>query len=87
MTLHDIVKEWLEKNGYEGLYSVDADCGCKLDDLMPCGEPGMNCRAGHVVPCDPETCGADGDCPWHIGKKDCTQKGTPETPTLEEEKI
>ena len=77
MTFHVIVKAWLAEHGYDGLYNEDADCGCRVDDLMPCGEPGIRCRAGHVVPCDPDTCEVGGECPWHIGEKDCTEKGTP----------
>lgn len=63
-----IVREWLAANGYDGLYNEDA-CGCELADLMPCGEPNTGCMAGYRIPCDPETCQADGDCPWHIGPR------------------
>jgi len=47
--LKEIVKSWLETNGYDGLCDSDNECGCKLDDLMPCGEPGMNCEPGYEV--------------------------------------
>ena len=68
MTLKEIAVEWLKGHGYEGLYGEI--CGCKLDDLMPCGEPGEDCEAGHIVPCPgPGKCEADGDCDWHVGKK------------------
>lgn len=37
MTVREIVKEYLEKNGYDGLYNEDEDgCGCELDDFMHC---------------------------------------------------
>ena len=70
MNVKDIVRQWLNENGYDGLSSEE--CGCELADLMPCDEPNVVlCVAGHRGKCNPETCAADGDCPWHIipGKK------------------
>ena len=67
MQVKEIVKDWLYKNGYDGLCSDH--CGCKLDDLMPCSCSGIEeCVAGHLSKCDPETCPADGDCEWHISQ-------------------
>ena len=58
MNLRDMVAEWLRQNGYDGLYHGDTECGCGLDDLMPCSEPGLNCEPGHVVATDnPDGCG------------------------------
>ena len=34
MTVQEIVKDYLEKCGYDGL--CRDDCGCGLDDFMPC---------------------------------------------------
>ncbi len=51
-TVEEIVKQWLEANGYGGLY--DEECGCSLDDLMPCGgEFAYRCRAGYVAKGEP----------------------------------
>ncbi len=36
MNLRDIVKKYLEDNGYEGL--AGKYCGCENNDLMPCDE-------------------------------------------------
>ena len=36
MSVRRIVREWLENNGYDGLVNRDGECGCPLDDLMPC---------------------------------------------------
>lgn len=59
MNIEEIVKAWLEANGYDGL--ANDECGCDLDDLMPCDEPyATHCVAGHKVPCN---C-PDGDCEW-----------------------
>ena len=35
MTVKDIIKKYLEDNGYDGL--CNEICGCGLDDFMPCG--------------------------------------------------
>ena len=56
MNIREIVAEWLKANGYDGLAGGN-DCGCDLDDLMPCNEIWEDCVAGHKVPCD-----CEGDC-------------------------
>jgi len=65
MNIKDMLKKYLKDNLYDGLYGEA--CGCKIDDLMPCGEAFDDCEAGYFCKCDPETCPADGDCEWHIG--------------------
>lgn len=64
MEVVDIVKEYLIKNKYDGLYSCESGdlCCCTIDDLEPCGEMRGNCEAGHKVPCE---CGEG--CDFHIG--------------------
>lgn len=34
MTVYEIVKDYLEKNGYTEL--CGDECACQIDDLMPC---------------------------------------------------
>ena len=68
MTVKDIVILYLKEHGYDGLYNY-GECGCKLDDLIPCDESCSICEPGYKVPCDPETCRLGDDCPWHIGEK------------------
>ena len=65
----DIVTQYLKAHGYDGLFNDYMECGCRLGDLHPCdaGPPG-ECEPGHLVPCDPETCVADGS-EWHIGER------------------
>jgi hypothetical protein len=63
MTIQQIVKCWLIDHKYDGLYGEE--CGCTVDDLMPCGEPG-ECEAGYRTKCNPETCSVGGGCDWHI---------------------
>ena len=58
MTVQEIVAQWLEKEGFDGLYSEGA-CACLWDDIAPCGD------------CKGDNCAADGDCNFHItGDKD-----------------
>ncbi len=61
LTVAEIVVMYLKENGYEGLYNIDADCGCELGDLMPCCEAADDCHAGYKGPCN---CG---DHDFHIG--------------------
>jgi hypothetical protein len=63
MEIKAIVKTHLIKMGYDGLYQ-NGECGCKIDDLMPCVEIRSDCQAGFIVPCDCEM-----NCDFHIGKE------------------
>jgi len=66
MDVEDIVTEWLKAHGFDGL--AGDECGCELDDLMPCREPDiLHCVAGRKVKCDPdnEDCRLD-HRGWHM---------------------
>ena len=69
MNVRNIVSEWLRKHGYDGLYTED--CGCVLDDLMPCSGPyefSTSCNPGYRNPCPgADECYLDGDCEFHVG--------------------
>jgi hypothetical protein len=52
MNVKEIIVDYLKKNGFEGLYNADGECGCLLEDLMPCGEGGDYCEPGYKRPCD-----------------------------------
>ena len=47
MNVREIVKKWLEDNGYDGLQHK-ADCGCQLSDLIPCDEDCSECTPGYL---------------------------------------
>ena len=47
MTVREIVKDWLKTHKCDGLCN-DMPCSCGLSDLMPCGEPGMDCVAARI---------------------------------------
>jgi hypothetical protein len=59
MTVKKIVEERLRKDGFDGL-CCDG-CGCRVDDLMPCGDVVMDCVPGH---CKWGT--FDGEQTWRI---------------------
>lgn len=46
MKVIEIVREHLRAGGFDGLVQVDAECGCELDDLQPCGECFASCEPG-----------------------------------------
>ncbi len=49
-TVEEIVREYLAKNGYDGLYNNAADCACKLGNLFVCDQVGTECSAGYLQP-------------------------------------
>jgi len=51
-TVRQMVRSALEKAGYDGLCGFD--CGCGLDDLMPCGFPDAVCEGGYKAKQDGE---------------------------------
>jgi len=66
MKVKEIVKAYLEKNGYGGLYSP-GECACKLDDLMPCACEGIElCEPGYFRPPGPD----DEEADFYIGPKE-----------------
>ena len=51
MKVREIVKKYLTENGFDGLFQ--AECGCSLVDLMPCGDQFMaDCNPGYKHPGD-----------------------------------
>ena len=59
-----MVGDWLRKHGHDGLCDEDRACGCALDNLMPCGEPGIHCEAGRRIPCNGRC--DSGHCDFHV---------------------
>jgi len=44
-----IVEDWLKANDFDGLCNPDRECGCTLNDLMPCNAPHEgDCQAGYA---------------------------------------
>lgn len=48
MNAASIIREYLVKNGFDGLHNGGI-CGCDLDDLIPCEESIADCRPGYKV--------------------------------------
>jgi len=60
----DMVKAFLDRGGYDGLYNLDDRCSCSLDDFIPCGRIESDCVAGYYqVGC---TNGCGEGCDFHI---------------------
>lgn len=68
MNVREIITKYLKDNGYDGLYYND-ECGCELKELITCGNVDEDCKPGHKIKCDPDTCINGGGCAWHIGPK------------------
>jgi len=64
MTIKEIVKEYLEKNGYDGLYNANGQCACRRNDLFPCQEGFEECSPGYRGACN-GSCD-DPPCDFHI---------------------
>jgi len=45
-----IVRDWLKSHPeYDGLANPELECGCHIQDLMPCEMPDFyGCDAGHI---------------------------------------
>jgi len=43
MTVDEIIIDYLEKNGFDGLGNGEHDCGCEIADFHPCGEIKGDC--------------------------------------------
>ena len=66
MNVKEIITEYLQKHGYDGLYDPGQECGCPLKDLMWCCEQGETC----VDDCRPGTRQWSRDHGWIIGPKE-----------------
>lgn len=64
--LQPLVLQALDRGSFDGLYNEDIDCACKLDDLMPCDAPCMECRPGYLQPLTREE-RVDEDLDFRIG--------------------
>ena len=60
-SIKEIVKEYLQDTGYDGL--CNGDCGCGVNDLMPCDQPVADCI---VARNDPERAKSVGCSAWYV---------------------
>lgn len=47
MKVIEIVRDHLKQGGFDGLVQTDAECGCLLGDLAPCGDDFSKCEPGY----------------------------------------
>lgn len=40
----DIILDYLIENDFDGLVNSDNECGCGIDDLVPCDSNCMGCK-------------------------------------------
>jgi hypothetical protein len=59
MYVRELLKKFLEENGYDGLFSTNIPCGCLIDDFIPCDGEILDCHAGYKVECKGNSCEAD----------------------------
>jgi hypothetical protein len=58
MTVKEIVRKYLIKNGFDGLCCDE--CGCGVDHLIPCFKPTIeDCVAAYKHKCDCSMCDAE----------------------------
>ena len=62
MNIKTIVTQYLNEHGYDGLYlkKNGDECGCSIEDLMPCDVPSELCAAGYQVKCGDGSSGCIG---------------------------
>jgi len=58
LIVKDIVVEYLEKNGFDGLMH-DNDCCCSTNNI--CDDMTSDCQPAYKIPCDCED-----DCDFHM---------------------
>lgn len=67
MNTLDIVKLYLENNGFDGLVHNGTECGCHLGDFHLCGESFAECEPAYKHALPP---GDDRGSWWMSTKKD-----------------
>ena len=50
MDIKEIITKHLKDNKFDGLF-YPSECACLVEDLMPCGEPHIECEAGYKSTC------------------------------------
>jgi hypothetical protein len=55
LTVADVLRDACERYGADGL--CNEECGCGLDDFVPCGEAHPDCILAKRIPCPDPECG------------------------------
>ena len=70
--VEEIVLEYLEEKGFDGLVESDQECACMTTDLAPGDCLSGSCEPGHLTPC---SCGEGHD--YHIVTGEIDYEGEP----------
>jgi len=62
-----ILSEYLKQHGYDGLYNADLECGCVIDDLIPCDFNFSECEPAYKLECPCENEGEHEACEYNDG--------------------
>jgi hypothetical protein len=68
MNVVKIIGEYLKQHGYDGLFNVDDECCCELNDMVPCGNCFAGCKLGYKRAPRADL-GEDMDAEWVIGEQ------------------
>ena len=52
MTVEQLLKEKLEEEGFDGLFNFGGECGCAIDDLVPCENLCLDCEFAYRWNCN-----------------------------------
>lgn len=66
----EIVKQYLKKNGFDGLFNANGECACHVDALCPCDGCFAECEPGYRV----EGCDCGQGCDYHIVREKPTKE-------------
>jgi hypothetical protein len=74
MTVKEILADWLKKHGYDGLCYPRGECGCGLDDFIPCQSACELCEPAYMRQCfeeeEIEACDSEAAV-YNGGRKTC----------------
>lgn len=65
--IRTILIEYLRKNNYDGLCNIDLECGCTIDDLIPCDYNLSECEPAYKMNCPCKNKGAHDACEYENG--------------------
>lgn len=67
MEAQEIIERFLRDNGYDGLVNVDWECGCGLDELVPCDGSISGCEPAYRIKCPCDEKGEHDACEYGGG--------------------
>jgi len=78
MTVKQIIEEYLQEHGYDGLCCPEIECGCGFDDLIPCGEECEMCEPAYLHQHDKKCPACRGRGCYYTEKPDWPKDLSPE---------